>query len=425
VLNFRYYLNIIFLLFFLNFESNIIFAQDTDTTTTTNTENITDQLANDTSIEELAKIDQAQKDSPKPQSDDSNQKIVEESANLSKVGDVFEMKSSPTSEDENTIKPAAVVDRQGDDSEIKKNEEVESASSKKQDNSEALNDQTKSNLKEEASESEKFEGMQQETKQVEQVKSETLKKVELQESINALFDNEKSIKDVAIYMEELRSILIKMDEIVEKIRVIREGAQQLYHEKIDKVLDDLLLDSALKTSVRSDIDNIDIIEDKILAILNNLDSQYQQAADISIQTKKLNFDNLDAQKIEELKKNLQDKLIQVDLILKNVENEIIISFNNLISEAEKFINIVFENLGVLKKNETDFEIESQTLGQDGIKQDKISDLPEKQTVEPENIISKYYQDVKLFVKNIYIKFESFAKKMLNDIKNRAEELKKK
>lgn len=425
MLNFRYYLNIIFLLFFLNFESNIIFAQDTDTTTTTNTENITDQLANDTSIEELAKIDQAQKDSPKPQSDDSNQKIVEESANLSKVGDVFEMKSSPTSEDENTIKPAAVVDRQGDDSEIKKNEEVESASSKKQDNSEALNDQTKSNLKEEASESEKFEGMQQETKQVEQVKSETLKKVELQESINALFDNEKSIKDVAIYMEELRSILIKMDEIVEKIRVIREGAQQLYHEKIDKVLDDLLLDSALKTSVRSDIDNIDIIEDKILAILNNLDSQYQQAADISIQTKKLNFDNLDAQKIEELKKNLQDKLIQVDLILKNVENEIIISFNNLISEAEKFINIVFENLGVLKKNETDFEIESQTLGQDGIKQDKISDLPEKQTVEPENIISKYYQDVKLFVKNIYIKFESFAKKMLNDIKNRAEELKKK
>ncbi len=448
------YQNSIYLIFFVSFcNFNLIFSQDNTVPTVKTTEaQESSNFENDSSLEDLSKINQAQKDVKQPEQVDKSNELAQESEKLSKVGEIEKSQSGPVSDDQSTIEPAAKVDRSGDLSE-----------SNQQDNMSENVSEVKTipapnepeNVKQENDVVINQEVAKEEPKTTEQKSNDSLKKIELQESINALFDNEKSIKDVAIYIQELRSVLSKIDAIIQEFKIQRDLAREIYHEKIDKFLDGLLIDfnfeqgviqgknrlnvigEQVKTesvngldSIKNSLDNIDILEDKILEVLAIIDKEYERAVKIGINAKKLNFENLDEQKVEELKRDLQKKLNDVQTIFEKLKKESLNSFNQLIARAENLIATVVESFGKVKKDDTEIGDEGNEQSTQVIETKSIEPVVSK--VEPEivnetknqNKILGLYENAKNYIKDFYINLELFFKNMAKDIKGRAEELKK-
>ncbi|MBU4269252.1 hypothetical protein KJ644_00705 [Candidatus Dependentiae bacterium] len=448
------YQNSIYLILFVSFcNFNLIFSQDNTMPAGNTTETqATSTFENDSSLEDLSKINQAQKDVKQPEQFDKSNELAQESEKLSKVGEIEKSQSGPVSDDQSTTQPAAIVDRAGDISESRQQENTsENVSEVK---TTPISNEPE-NVKQESDIEIHQEVAKEESKTTEKISNDSLKKIELQESINALFDNEKSIKDVAIYIQELRSVLSKIDAIIQDFKIQRDSAREIYHEKIDKFLDGLLIDfnfeqgviqgknrlnvigEQVKTesvngldSIKNSLDNIDILEDKILEVLVIIDKEYERAVKIGINAKKLNFENLDEQKVEELKKDLQKKLNDVQNIFSKFKKESLNSFNQLIASAENLIATVVESFGKVKKDETEFGDDSNVQSMQGLEAKSVEPVGSKVESEivnetkNQNKILGLYENAKSYIKDFYINLELFFKNMAKDIKGRAEELKK-
>ncbi|KKP22590.1 MAG: hypothetical protein SZ59_C0005G0055 [candidate division TM6 bacterium GW2011_GWF2_28_16] len=251
------------------------------------------------------------------------------------------------------------------------------------------------------------------------------------------------------YIETQKDYLKKIDTVAEKIRLSRNLAHENYQNKVDKPLDELLLKissgtGAFQSSSRFNLESetikpeyltelegiknksneIDLLEDKVLAKLSEIDAAAAKAAECAIKSRELklgDIDNINDIMLNENIEKLKNYLTLITDILQNIENNLIKEIDKLFQEVETGINSINENLDISVK-----KIEQEQVNK-SINQDKIQEPFALEIVKQEQIVQdvSLYIKIKIYLKNITIKTQDLFKKFVQDVKNKANELKTK
>lgn len=351
-------------------------------------------------------------------------------------------------------------------------ETLESAESK-----DVVEEKKESELEVDSSQ-ENVESIAKETEKSEEAESEDkIKDVESVEqekpvtSETAVVDSEKEIAtpmvDTPVAAEKLEDILKKakivgkeINDIVDKLREIRNKLHENYYNDVDKNLDNLLqnigfeggsvkgkerfslLNSAVKKGfeeewgkIKIEIDAVDSLENQILEKLKFLDQKYEGAIQLSIESRKLNIDVFnvaDVKKLQDVLSRLEIKKLEVGGLAQEITQKIEKELNELINNTtEKLKNIETEFNALVEKGKT-LDTYEKTLD---IANETVKDIAAKESNSKwrqviDNAVGRvldYSVVVVDKIKNIWnsthSKLKSFLGTFISDVKEKSQELK--
>lgn len=252
---------------------------------------------------------------------------------------------------------------------------------------------------------------------------------------------EQRVNTVEKYIEAQKDYSKKINDIVEKIRLLRNTAHENYQNKVDKPLDELLLKISSESgaingvhrfgleaanikpeylieleSIKNKSNEIDLLEDKVLAKLSEIDIANSKAVEQSINSNKLKLEsveNIDPKILEENIEKFKNYLNIATQVLQNIENNLIKELEDLFVQIENGIKTINQALEACV-SKIDQE-QKQEQDNKNINEDKKQEQVAPESVKQEEQVQEI---------SLYNKIKNFAKEFVQDVKNKANELKK-
>ncbi|MFH1462078.1 MAG: hypothetical protein ABIF12_03975 [bacterium] len=388
-----------------------------------------------------------------------------ENSDLKKEGDVIAVESAPESTDKFDDKIETLESAESEEVvEVKKEFESEINPTEKIDSLEE-------NVELVIKEGEKSGGLEPEekTKEVESLEQE--KPVEPAVAIVGVEKEDVSqMVDTPVAAEKLEDVLKKsknagkeINDIVDKLREIRNKLHENYHNEVDKNLDNLLqnigfengaatgkerfslLNSAVKKGfeeewekIKIEIDAIDSLENQILEKLKFLDQKYEDAIQLSIESRKLNIDVFnvaDVNKLQDVLSRLETKKLEVEGVAQEITQKIEKELNELINkttEKLKSIEIDFNALAEKGKTldtyektletakETTQDAAEKMVKEKGPKWRQVIDGAVDRVLDYSVVVVDKVKDVWNYT---YSKVKSFLGTFISDVKEKSKKLK--
>ena len=299
-------------------------------------------------------------------------------------------------------------------------------------------------------------GAVEEEKEIEKNKIEVdnTNKINLHEHGDSLVRDDDSGEKLKETLKQAKDIGRDINSIFNMLREIRNKFRVKYQDEVDRRLDELLqrvgfvsgaqtgkdrfklLHSAVKSEyenewgkIKSEVDEIDLLEDKVLEELKNLDSKYEIVVQLLLESRKINLEVFTvSDSNNDVLKQLQDKLLDA----KKIEKEVI-------NVLEKELYSLIAQIDIkLKKVEDDFK----KLEEKGNDLDEYEDALEKSKETNENQLPKwrraieavvdrslgYYSLIVVKIKDswnsLYLKITDFVKIFISDVREKSREIRK-
>ena len=283
--------------------------------------------------------------------------------------------------------------------------------------------------------------------------SKSLDKITLQEQGAALVKTDDVGKKLKEVLKQAKAIGKDINNIADRLREIRNKLHAKYHNDVDKYLDELLqrmgfdsgeakgkdrfklLHSAVKSEyeneweqIKKEANEIDSLENQVFEKLKVLDNKYENAVQISIESRKLNLDVFnvsDVSKLEAVLTKLQEKQQDIkkieEEITKTFENE----FNLLITQITEKFKKVDGEFKELEQKGRDLDAYQKAL--EKAEEEKRNQLPKwRQVVE--DIVDRALDYSSLVAKKTKGFFNSFSSKIIvfiRDVKEKSKQTKEK
>ena len=266
-------------------------------------------------------------------------------------------------------------------------------------------------------------------------------------------DSGEKLKEV---LKQVENIGRDIKNISDMLREIRNKLHIKYQNEVDRKLDELLqkigfvsgvqtgkdrfklLHHAVKSEyenewgkIKSKVDEIDLLEDRVLEKLKDLDNKYEIVIQFLLESREIKleiFNVSDSSKIEDVLNKLQTKLQDA----KKIEKEVI---NVLKKEFDSLITQISENF---KKVEDDFnklEEKGRNLDEYGNALEKAKEASENQLPKwrrvVEDVVDRsldYYSLIAVKTKDswkkLYLKITDFVEKFISDVREKSIEIRK-
>jgi hypothetical protein len=275
----------------------------------------------------------------------------------------------------------------------------------------------------------------------------------LSETDGNLVENEVVAADLDSALAQGKILGKKINDIVEKLRIIRNELHDKYYDNVDKHLDKLLQEIGLQAGeakgegrfkflnesvkkeylnewekVKTKITEIDDLETELLDKLKSLDEKYEKAVEKSIEARKLNLDIFNISDNEKIN-NFLNKLKSIEESIGKFNQEIV---QTIKKEIEDFVNNIIEKFKVvekefndLKEKGLDLDKYEQTLedAKSGKDVPRWRKLVENSVDRSLDYISVFSNKVKVIWSDWSAKVKNIYSTFIDDIKNKAKDLK--
>ena len=278
-----------------------------------------------------------------------------------------------------------------------------------------------------------------------------LDRIELQEQDTTLVKTDDVGKKLKEVLKQAKAIGKDINNIADRLREIRNKLHAKYHNDVDKYLDELLqrmgfdsgeakgkdrfklLHSAVKSEyeneweqIKKEANEIDSLENQVFEKLKVLDNKYENAVQISIESRKLNlnfFNVSDVSKLEAVLTKLQEKQQAVKKIEKEITETLEKEFNLLITLITEKFKKVDGEFKELEQKGRDLDAYQKTL--EKAEEEKRNQLPKwRQVIE--GIVDRALDSSSVVIKKTKGFFDSFYSKIvvfINDVKEKSKQTK--
>lgn len=257
---------------------------------------------------------------------------------------------------------------------------------------------------------------------------ESLDTVAILKEDDSLIKDKKIAKEIDLFLDFSRNIISQIDDIFFEILKQQDLVSDIYEEKVDKVIDDLLSEIGLEygllkgkerfkglkdkvkdefflawDDISNDADKIDQLEDQFLDLLDIFNDKKSFVSDLSINSKRIGVESFtSSEDILVLRKELSERLKQAEMTLDNVKSDLVEKANKLASKISDEIALVSKKIYLLKNG--------AVVASTDINLDKKEQIPSKFLNKTKNKFIKIANPLIEKISPIYLKLEGFVRK---------------